>query len=209
MSIGYVTCRGTESSLAECAYYSSGITFNNCLTYAGSVGVLCKTGSPRHTFRGVRIYLRASFPFQEDIERGNLHLSDGLTQYEGRVEIYWNSEWQSICNEGWDELDATVVCRQLNYLSTSVQIQGNNNYCADLDIDHNNAHDMKTTTENYIAFSLGQASFKGWRKSYQYLLADVGCSGTESNLVECCATEVSSSLYCHSGLYAGVRCMNK
>lgn len=51
-------------------------------------------------------------------------MTDGLTQYEGRVEIYFNSEWRKICNDGWDEADARVVCRQLNYLSTSVQVKG-------------------------------------------------------------------------------------
>ena len=53
-----------------------------------------------------------------------MRLTDGLTHYEGRVEIYLNSEWRAICNDGWDEADAKVVCRQLNYLSTSVDIQG-------------------------------------------------------------------------------------
>ena len=51
-------------------------------------------------------------------------MTDGLTHYEGRVEIYSNSEWRTICNDGWDEADARVVCRQLNYLSTSVQVKG-------------------------------------------------------------------------------------
>ena len=55
---------------------------------------------------------------------GTLRLTDGLSQYEGRVEIYWDSEWKSICSDGWDELDAMVVCRQMKYLSTSVQIHG-------------------------------------------------------------------------------------
>ena len=55
---------------------------------------------------------------------GTLRLTDVLSQYDGRVEIYWDSEWKSICSDGWDELDAMVVCRQMKYLSTSVQIYG-------------------------------------------------------------------------------------
>ena len=38
--------------------------------------------------------------------------------------MYWNSEWRTVCYDGWDEFDAQVVCRQVNYLSTSVQILG-------------------------------------------------------------------------------------
>ena len=40
-------------------------------------------------------------------------------------------------------------------------------------------------------------------------LANVGCRGTENNITGCCATEVSRGLSCHSGTYAGVRCMHK
>ena len=54
-----------------------------------------------------------------------MRLTGGLTRYEGRVEILWNLEWRTVCSDGWDDLDAHVVCRQLHYLSTSVEVQGN------------------------------------------------------------------------------------
>ena len=60
----------------------------------------------------------------ETIRNGEVRLTNGLHKYAGRVEMYWNSEWRTVCNDGWDEFDAQVVCRQLNYLSTSVQVQG-------------------------------------------------------------------------------------
>ena len=58
------------------------------------------------------------------ISTGMLRLTDGLTQHEGRVEIYWDSEWKWICSDEWEEIDAVVVCRQLGYLTTSLQIHG-------------------------------------------------------------------------------------
>ena len=44
-----------------------------------------------------------------------MRLVDGTALNDGRVEICFNNAWGTICNSGFDRLDAGVICQQLGF----------------------------------------------------------------------------------------------
>ena len=61
---------------------------------------------------------------------GDIRLMNGTepSVREGRVEICYNNEYGSICDDFWDIVDAGVVCRQLGFNES----QGTHNLSVDL-----------------------------------------------------------------------------
>lgn len=48
-------------------------------------------------------------------EDGNIRLMGGDSENEGRVELCVGRQWGTVCDDSWDNNDATVVCKQLNF----------------------------------------------------------------------------------------------
>lgn len=49
-----------------------------------------------------------------DLE-GNVRLFGGPSEFNGRVEICHGDVWGTVCDNEWDDLDASVVCRQMGH----------------------------------------------------------------------------------------------
>ena len=86
---------------------------------------------------------------------GAVRLAGGSSEAEGRVEVYINGEWGTVCGfYSWDPLDGKVVCRQLGYKGVNHTYSG-------------------TSQHNF-----GQGTGLSWLRSLR-------CTGNEANLLQC------------------------
>ncbi len=52
-----------------------------------------------------------------------LRLQDGPTDLKGRLEVYYDGQWGTVCYDGFGAVDAQVACRQLGYTNGTIYPQ--------------------------------------------------------------------------------------
>lgn len=48
-----------------------------------------------------------------------VRLVNGTGPHEGRVEVFYDNLWGTVCDDKWDKLDGVVVCKMLGYKEVS------------------------------------------------------------------------------------------
>lgn len=59
-----------------------------------------------------------SFPLIFTVEP-TIRLVDGSEPHKGRVEVFYNGQWGTICDDHWDNNDGKVVCKMLGFSGVS------------------------------------------------------------------------------------------
>ena len=52
---------------------------------------------------------------------GELRLADGATNNTGRLEVCYSGEWGTVCDDLFNNLAASVACRQLGFEGRSCE----------------------------------------------------------------------------------------
>ena len=104
----------------------------------------------------------------------SVRLVSGTSYNEGRVEVYYNYQWGTVCDDGWDDTDAGVVCRQLGFGSSGVVINTNNFTQSSGSIWLNN---VACTGSESTLVSCGHLGVGITSSCYHYEDAGVRCNG--------------------------------
>ena len=129
--------------------------------------------------------LTKALPVTVEDNTGDLRLVDGtLTDEngqlcEGRLEIYYNGAWGTICDDYWTKDDADVACRALGFVAS---VEDYNRY--------RTAYFGPGTEEQEIA------------------LDDLFCTGNESGLLECPSGQPGPGIHnCRHSEDVSLRCL--
>ncbi|NWJ08070.1 DMBT1 protein, partial [Crypturellus undulatus] len=110
-----LACTGDEASLAQCSHQGLGI--HNC-RHKEDASVVCADNTSTRYLRSATGKAAPQGPLRDGASPSaspdmTLRLVDGDDPCLGRLELFHNGSWGTVCDDGFDLRDAAVACRQL------------------------------------------------------------------------------------------------
>ena len=106
-----VTCTGSESTLASCGHL--GVRVIRSCHHSEDAGVRCSgtqgTLCVLVCLLCINVFIISVVP---------IRLSNGRNSRSGRIEMYFNGQWGTVCDDYWTLGSSTVTCRQLGLGNT-------------------------------------------------------------------------------------------
>ncbi|XP_077862611.1 lysyl oxidase homolog 3A-like [Saccoglossus kowalevskii] len=159
-----VTCRGVESTLQECSYHTLS-NAEQCISGMPATA-RCERGHFVEDSRGKKTDNVLSEYLGDDaiLQKPIVRLKSGPYLGSGRVEVFYDGKWGTVCGDSWNMASANVICRELGFgtakeisLSSDTYGQGTRNVWLDkvnCTGDENSIFDCPHSTWNYAGESL-------------------------------------------------------
>ena len=128
---------------------------------------------------------------------GDVRLVGGSNQYEGRVEVCINDLWGTVCDDGWDSIDASVVCKQLGFAYTGSECK----YTCCFNV----GQTFSLSGFIYVTGGTPYSNAYFGAGTGPIYLDDVACTSSVSQLLECPSRPILTHNCFHSA-DAGVGC---
>lgn len=103
------TCTGNETSISQCTFQEFKERCVDATVLCSSMSLLICTCDASNFTECLRLVLLTGLTDSKQIR-----LKNGTHRCSGRVELFHDGQWGTVCDDKWGMPEAAVVCREMN-----------------------------------------------------------------------------------------------